>query len=48
MNALLIILGLAAIVVLFVIMVYNSLIVLRTRVEEAWADIEVQDRKSVV
>lgn len=42
MSALWIILGIAAVVVLFVIMAYNSLIVLRTRVEEAWADIEVQ------
>ena len=37
-----IILAVAAILVLWVIMVFNGLIVHRTRVEEAWADIEVQ------
>ena len=35
-------LAIVAILVLWVIMVFNRLIVLRTRVEEAWADIEVQ------
>jgi len=42
MSTLWVVLGLAALVALFVIMSYNKLIVLRTRVEEAWADIEVQ------
>jgi len=42
MSMLLVVLGIAAVVVLFVIVSYNGLIVLRTRVEEAWADIEVQ------
>jgi LemA protein len=37
-----IILAIVAVVAIFVIMVFNRLIVLRTRVEEAWADIEVQ------
>lgn len=37
-----IIIAVIAVLVLWVIMVFNRLIVLRTRVEEAWADIEVQ------
>jgi len=37
-----IVLAMVAVLVLWVIMVFNRLIVLRTRVEEAWADIEVQ------
>lgn len=37
-----IVLGIVAVIVLWVIMSFNRLIVLRTRVEEAWADIEVQ------
>jgi len=42
MSALWIVLAIAVLLVIFVIMSYNKLIVLRTRVEEAWADIEVQ------
>ena len=42
MNILWIVLGIIAVILAWVIIVYNSLIVLRTRVEEAWADIEVQ------
>jgi LemA protein len=37
-----IILAIIAVLVLWIIMAFNRLIVLRTRVEEAWADIEVQ------
>jgi LemA protein len=37
-----IIIAVIAVLVLWIIMVFNRLIVLRTRVEEAWADIEVQ------
>jgi LemA protein len=37
-----IIVAIAAILALWIIMVFNRLIILRTRVEEAWADIEVQ------
>jgi len=42
MNALWVVLGVLAVLVVFVITVYNKLIVLRTRVEEGWADIETQ------
>ena len=38
----LIILGLVAILVIWAISAYNGFIRLRTRAEEAWADIEVQ------
>ena len=38
----LVLLALIVIVVLWVIGIFNKLVVLRTRVEEAWADIEVQ------
>jgi LemA protein len=37
-----IVIAVIAVLALWIIMVFNSLIVLRTRVEEAWADIEVQ------
>ena len=37
-----IIVGIIGIVVLYLIVVYNSLIVLKTRSEEAWSDIDVQ------
>lgn len=37
-----IVLAVVAVLVLWVIMAFNRLVVLRTRVEEAWADIEVQ------
>ena len=42
MNGVWIGLGVLAVLVVFVIAVYNKLIVLRTRVEEGWADIETQ------
>ncbi|MFC1656839.1 LemA family protein [Patescibacteria group bacterium] len=37
-----IILGIIAIIIIWAISVYNSLITLRTRSEEAWSDIDVQ------
>ncbi|MFH1361497.1 MAG: LemA family protein, partial [bacterium] len=42
MNVLWIILGVLLFLAVLMIGVYNKLIILRTRVEEAWADIEVQ------
>jgi len=42
MSILYIILGVLAVVVLWVIAIYNGFITLRTRSEEAWADIDVQ------
>ncbi len=42
MLALWIILGVVALVVIFVWATYNSLVTLRIRVEEAWSDINVQ------
>ncbi len=42
MDLLIIILGFLAIVVLWVVLAYNSLIVLKNRVKEAWSDIDVQ------
>jgi LemA protein len=42
MNPLYIILGAVALIVVWVIWVYNSFVRLRTRAKEAWADIEVQ------
>ncbi len=42
MIALWIILGVVALVIIFVWATYNSLVTLRVRVEEAWSDISVQ------
>lgn len=42
MNILYIILGIAAIIVVWFIAVYNSFVLFRNRVKEAWSDIEVQ------
>lgn len=42
MTLLYIVIAVAAIIVLWVIAVYNGLVSLRTRAEEAWQDIEVQ------
>jgi LemA protein len=42
MDLLIIIFGLIAVIVLWVIFVYNSLIVLKNRLKEAWSDIDVQ------
>src|SRR5690554_6789046 len=42
MWPLLIILGIIALVVIFVIITYNSLVSLRNRIENAWAQIDVQ------
>ena len=42
MVTLLIILGIIAVLVIFVIMLYNSLVSLRNRIENAWAQIDVQ------
>ncbi len=42
MTILWIVLGVLAIIVLWVIMVYNGLIHLKVRCEEAWSDIDVQ------
>ena len=42
MNAVWIITGVLALVVIILIWIFNSLVTRRNRVEEAWADIEVQ------
>lgn len=42
MTAFYIIIGLVALIVIFVIGVYNSLITLKNRTKEAWSDIDVQ------
>ena len=42
MVPLLIILAIVAVLVIFVIMLYNSLVSLRNRIENAWAQIDVQ------
>ena len=42
MEALTIFLILIAVLVLWFILIYNSLVSLRNRVKEAWSDIEVQ------
>ena len=42
MPALLIILAVVVVLVIFVIMTYNSLVSLRNRIENAWAQIDVQ------
>jgi len=34
--------GIVALIAIFVILIYNSLIVLRNRIENAWAQIDVQ------
>ncbi len=41
-TTLLIIIGAVALVLIFVVGIYNSLITLKNKVEEAWADIETQ------
>ncbi|MEK7166902.1 MAG: LemA family protein [Patescibacteria group bacterium] len=41
-NTLWIILGVIAVIVLWIILAYNSLITLKNRVKEAWSDIDVQ------
>lgn len=40
-----VLLGLLIVVVLFVIIIYNSLIILKNRIENAWAQIDVQTKK---
>ncbi len=42
MTAVWILLGIVALVILWVVAAYNGLITLRNRVEEAWSDIDVQ------
>ena len=42
MSAKLILIGVIAAVIVFIVSLYNSLVRLRTRVEEAWSDIDVQ------
>jgi len=42
MVALLIIVALAILLALFVVGIYNGLVIMRNRVEEAWSDIDVQ------
>ena len=44
-SATLILVGIVVVVVLAVIAMYNRLVVLRTRCEEAWSDIDVQLRR---
>ena len=45
MTAVYILIGLAVAVALYVIVTYNGLISLKTRVSEAWSDIEVQMKR---
>ncbi len=45
MTILYVILGLAALVGLYVIVTYNALVSLRVKVNEAWSDIEVQMKR---
>ena len=45
MTALYILIGLIALVGLYVIVTYNALVSLRVRVGEAWSDIEVQMKR---
>ena len=42
MNTTLILIAVAVLVVLYVIVLFNSLVTLRNRVSEAWSDIDVQ------
>ena len=42
MSAKLILIGVIVAVIVFIVSLYNSLVRLRTRVEEAWSDIDVQ------
>jgi len=42
MNPIFILLGLAALAIIIVIGIYNSLVTLQQRVKEAWSDIDVQ------
>lgn len=42
MTTILVILGLAVLIVLWLIGIYNSLVVMKNRVDEAWSDIDVQ------
>ncbi|MEK9173811.1 MAG: LemA family protein, partial [Patescibacteria group bacterium] len=37
-----ILIGIIAVVIIAIVSMYNSLVRLRTRVEEAWSDIDVQ------
>ncbi|KUK49448.1 MAG: LemA-like protein, partial [Parcubacteria bacterium 33_209] len=41
-TELMIILGVVAVLLLYIILTYNGLITLRNRVKEAWSDIDVQ------
>jgi len=41
-TELMIILGLLAVILMYIIIVYNGLVTLRNRVKEAWSDIDVQ------
>ena len=43
-----IIISIVGVVVVYVIFAYNHFVRLTQRTKEAWADIDVQDRKSVV
>jgi len=45
MNILMLVGGIVGIIVLFLILVYNSLIVLRNRIHNAWSQIDVQLKK---
>ncbi|NTW61711.1 LemA family protein [Candidatus Saccharibacteria bacterium] len=47
MTALWIILGIVAVVLLFIGGMYNSLVTLRVRVDEAWSDITVQLKRRI-
>jgi len=44
-TSVLVLVGLVVLVILAVIVMYNRLVVLRTRCDEAWADIDVQLRR---
>ena len=45
MIALLIVLGVVVLLVLYVVFVYNGLVRLRNRIDNAWAQIDVQLRR---
>jgi len=48
MEALIILLILIAVLVLWFVLIYNSLISLRNRVKEAWSDIDVQLKEDMI
>ena len=39
------IIGIVAVILIIVVLIYNSLVVLKNRIENAWAQIDVQTKK---